>query len=68
MSAPCYDLQEGAPALAQHIADLAAQCARLGNDPAALASLLARIEANRQPRGRYVLDPDRPVGQGNNPA
>lgn len=68
MSAPRYDLHQGAPALAQHIADLAAQCARLGNDPAALASLLARIEANRQPRGRYVLEPDRPVGQGNHPA
>jgi hypothetical protein len=68
MSAPRYDLHEGTPALAQHIADLAAQCARLGNDPEALAALIARIDANRQPRGRYVLGPDRPTGQDDNPA
>ena len=65
LAAPRYDLHEGVASLARHVGTLAAEFARVGRDPAALAVLLAQIEANRQPRGRYALAPDPSATDGN---
>ena len=65
LAAPRYDLHEGVAALSRHVGTLAAEFARVGRDPAALAVLLAQIEANRQPRGRYALAPDPSATDGN---
>ena len=58
-STPRYDLHMGYDALARHAAQLAARFSSLAADPAAIASMLADIEANRLPRAQYRLGPAR---------
>ena len=57
LTRPSYDLHEGIDALARHVARLAEGFSEIARNPAELSSLFSEIEANRQPRGRYALDP-----------
>ncbi len=57
---PRYDLHLGHDALTRHVALLAERFSSLAADPAAIASMLADIEANRLPRAQYRLGPARP--------
>ena len=59
-SNPRYDLHLGRDALTRHVALLAERFSSIATDPAAIASMLADIEANRLPRGHYRLGPARP--------
>lgn len=54
---PRYDLHLGHDALTRHAALLAERFSSLATDPAAIASMLADIKANRLPRGQYRLGP-----------
>lgn len=58
---PRYDLHLGHDALTRHVALLAERFSSLATDPAAIASMLADIEANRLPRSQYRLGPARPL-------